>query len=253
MPPSPLYNWLCVLYSASEIISHAATIRAGQIARANRELGRGFERPGVVGGRTLVEERYVKGRRVDGKEPAAEKRETPPPLKADLESENQFRRRELTEPPISPLQEHSGSDSLAALSPATAQEDLTNVLVSSATVDGIPGDVTVPLRSAAPKEPRHAGTRKAAEEVGAIETSGNTELDQPLEADAKVNGFRSLILSISLSSASPIRLATKTIPTSVANPTKSPSIPCSFFKNWETVSLWRPCSQSWLRRCFGST
>ena len=74
MPPSPLYNWLCVLHSASEIISHAATIRAGQIARANRELGRGFERPGVVGGRTLVEEQYVKGRRVDGKEPAAEKR-----------------------------------------------------------------------------------------------------------------------------------------------------------------------------------
>ncbi|KAL5496170.1 hypothetical protein ACEPAH_3087 [Sanghuangporus vaninii] len=52
MPPSPLYNWLCVLHSASEIISHAATIRAAQVARTNGKLGVGrrHERAGATGG-----------------------------------------------------------------------------------------------------------------------------------------------------------------------------------------------------------
>ena len=32
MPPGPAYNWLCVLHSISEILSHAARYRATQIA-----------------------------------------------------------------------------------------------------------------------------------------------------------------------------------------------------------------------------
>lgn len=32
MPPGPAYNWLCVLSSAADILSHAARIRASQIA-----------------------------------------------------------------------------------------------------------------------------------------------------------------------------------------------------------------------------
>ena len=32
MPPGPAYNWLCVLYSASEILGHAARYRASQVA-----------------------------------------------------------------------------------------------------------------------------------------------------------------------------------------------------------------------------
>ena len=31
MPPGPAYNWLCVLHSAAEILSHAARHRAAQI------------------------------------------------------------------------------------------------------------------------------------------------------------------------------------------------------------------------------
>lgn len=31
MPPGPAYNWLCVLYSTAEILSHAARHRAAQI------------------------------------------------------------------------------------------------------------------------------------------------------------------------------------------------------------------------------
>lgn len=35
MPPGPLYNWLCVLHSASEILARAAAIRASQLAEIN--------------------------------------------------------------------------------------------------------------------------------------------------------------------------------------------------------------------------
>ena len=38
MPPSPLYNWVCVLHSVSTILSHAASIRAAQATR--REEGK---------------------------------------------------------------------------------------------------------------------------------------------------------------------------------------------------------------------
>ena len=31
MPPGPAYNWLCVLHSTAEILSHAARHRAAQI------------------------------------------------------------------------------------------------------------------------------------------------------------------------------------------------------------------------------
>ena len=31
MPPGPVYNWLCVLHSTAEILSHAARHRATQI------------------------------------------------------------------------------------------------------------------------------------------------------------------------------------------------------------------------------
>jgi hypothetical protein len=31
MPPGPAYNWLCVLHSTAEILSHAARYRAAQI------------------------------------------------------------------------------------------------------------------------------------------------------------------------------------------------------------------------------
>ena len=31
MPPGPAYNWLCVLHSTAEILSHAARYRASQI------------------------------------------------------------------------------------------------------------------------------------------------------------------------------------------------------------------------------
>jgi len=30
MPPGPVYNWLCVLHSAAEILGHAARYRAAQ-------------------------------------------------------------------------------------------------------------------------------------------------------------------------------------------------------------------------------
>ncbi|KAF9007062.1 ABC1 family-domain-containing protein [Cyathus striatus] len=33
MPPGPAYNWFCVLYSASQILSNAATYRAAQVAQ----------------------------------------------------------------------------------------------------------------------------------------------------------------------------------------------------------------------------
>ena len=32
MPPTPAYNWFCVLYGAAEVLSHAAQYRAGQLA-----------------------------------------------------------------------------------------------------------------------------------------------------------------------------------------------------------------------------
>jgi hypothetical protein len=32
MPPGPVYNWLCVVCSAADILSHAARIRASQLA-----------------------------------------------------------------------------------------------------------------------------------------------------------------------------------------------------------------------------
>ena len=32
MPPGPAYNWLCVLHSTAEILSHVARYRATQIA-----------------------------------------------------------------------------------------------------------------------------------------------------------------------------------------------------------------------------
>lgn len=32
MPPGPAYNWLCVLHSTAEIISHAARYKAAQVA-----------------------------------------------------------------------------------------------------------------------------------------------------------------------------------------------------------------------------
>ena len=38
MPPGPLYNWLCVLHTASDILLHAANIRGAQAARANAEI-----------------------------------------------------------------------------------------------------------------------------------------------------------------------------------------------------------------------
>lgn len=44
MPPGPLYNWLCVLHSVSEIVSHAAAIRATQLTRASPEVKQGVAR-----------------------------------------------------------------------------------------------------------------------------------------------------------------------------------------------------------------
>ena len=38
MPPSPLYNWVCVLHSVSTILSHAASIRAAQASRIGTTL-----------------------------------------------------------------------------------------------------------------------------------------------------------------------------------------------------------------------
>lgn len=35
MPPGPAYNWFCVLYSAAEILSHAARYRAAQASSIN--------------------------------------------------------------------------------------------------------------------------------------------------------------------------------------------------------------------------
>ena len=35
MPPGPAYNWFCVLYSAAEILSHAARYRAAQVSPRN--------------------------------------------------------------------------------------------------------------------------------------------------------------------------------------------------------------------------
>lgn len=38
MPPGPAYNWLCVLYSASEILGNAARYRSAQIAGTTRPI-----------------------------------------------------------------------------------------------------------------------------------------------------------------------------------------------------------------------
>ncbi|KAI5118727.1 hypothetical protein M0805_004525 [Coniferiporia weirii] len=67
MPPGPLYNWLCVLHSATEIVTHAASIRAAQAARANAELRRGLGLEGGVGRaqKTTVNEPREAERRED--------------------------------------------------------------------------------------------------------------------------------------------------------------------------------------------
>ncbi|KAI0702671.1 ABC1 family-domain-containing protein [Earliella scabrosa] len=39
MPPGPAYNWLCVAHSVCDILSHAAQIRAAQLARTGRVVG----------------------------------------------------------------------------------------------------------------------------------------------------------------------------------------------------------------------
>lgn len=44
MPPGPLYNWLCVLHSASEILAHAASIRASQLAEVNAAVSNQIRR-----------------------------------------------------------------------------------------------------------------------------------------------------------------------------------------------------------------
>ncbi|OSD03787.1 hypothetical protein PYCCODRAFT_197409 [Trametes coccinea BRFM310] len=38
MPPGPAYNWLCVANSVCSILSHAAQIRAAQLARAGQAV-----------------------------------------------------------------------------------------------------------------------------------------------------------------------------------------------------------------------
>jgi aarF domain-containing kinase len=38
MPPGPVYNWLCVVCSAADILSHAARIRASQLAPRSSTL-----------------------------------------------------------------------------------------------------------------------------------------------------------------------------------------------------------------------
>lgn len=39
MPPGPLYNWLCVAHSVCDVLSHAAYIRAAQVASVSNAAG----------------------------------------------------------------------------------------------------------------------------------------------------------------------------------------------------------------------
>ena len=49
MPPGPLYNWLCVAHSVCDILSHAAQIRAAQVASAtNTSLYSRYDRSGAA-------------------------------------------------------------------------------------------------------------------------------------------------------------------------------------------------------------
>ncbi len=58
MPPGPLYNWLCVLHSASEILIHASLIRSAQVAS--------FQKSVIA--RTRTVENNVKGRDIENDE-----------------------------------------------------------------------------------------------------------------------------------------------------------------------------------------
>jgi len=51
MPPGPAFNWFCVLYSAADILSHAARIRASQLSPTTSHVARKrrrLEQPSVA-------------------------------------------------------------------------------------------------------------------------------------------------------------------------------------------------------------
>jgi len=62
MPPGPAYNWFCVLYSAAEILSHAARYRAAQVfprnaaAYANPRKRRRTEEPTEIPVQVVVDD-----------------------------------------------------------------------------------------------------------------------------------------------------------------------------------------------------
>ena len=84
--PGPLYNWLCVLHSASTILAHAASIRAAQVGRVGaavnlKSRGSGLgsakkQRPGnevvyASGGSALRSEDDVVKKRTSAEEKAS--------------------------------------------------------------------------------------------------------------------------------------------------------------------------------------
>jgi len=51
MPPGPAFNWFCVLYSAADILSHTARIRASQLSPTTSHVARKrrrLEQPSVA-------------------------------------------------------------------------------------------------------------------------------------------------------------------------------------------------------------
>lgn len=78
MPPGPLYNWLCVLHSASEILAHAAAIRASQLAEVNAAVSSQIRRTSRerIGKQSVTVEQELTNRRKNAESAAEDQRLT---------------------------------------------------------------------------------------------------------------------------------------------------------------------------------
>ncbi|KAL5525376.1 hypothetical protein ACEPAF_9246 [Sanghuangporus sanghuang] len=192
MPPSPLYNWLCVLHSASEIISHAATIRAAQIARTNGKLGVGRRhgQPGATYPRKSfgVENRAKEAdREASGPLDVEERHETRvsqadyAPDASIQESQLLSAQQEPNEPSTAGLDAPMYADPVRekpiARSDNIVRSPPMDTLLSPEIVSDLPVDEVSPVRSSTLDEP------KDTEEVGKLE---KTKLADALEITESV-------------------------------------------------------------------
>lgn len=78
MPPGPLYNWLCVLHSASEILAHAAAIRASQLAEVNAAVSSQIRRTSRerIGKQSVTVEQELTNRRKNAESAVEDQRLT---------------------------------------------------------------------------------------------------------------------------------------------------------------------------------